>query len=375
MLKKIDKVPFFNYPKLFLHQEEKFIEIIRDVLSRGAFIMQRDLEEFEAKLAKFTGAKHALGVSDGTNAITLGLRACGVGPGDEVIFSSHTMVATPGAIVMAGAIPVPCDVDEDGLMDAAMAEKLITSRTRMLMPTDLNGRVADMRPINELAAKAGLIIAEDAAQALGATYHGISAGLFGKFGTFSFYPAKSLGCFGDGGGFITNDDDVAAHVRAQRDHGRGGLGSAEVTVWGTNSRLDNVQAAILSYLMDSFDQNIARRRQIAARYDEAFSEIEELILPPKPDDDIERFDTFQNYEIRISRRDELREFLAGQNIGTIVQWGGKAVHQFESLGFTIDLPETERFFNECLLLPMNHLLTDDEVSYVIAAVRKFHNLS
>ena len=371
----VDNVSFFNYRELFLHQEEKFISIIRDVLSRGAFIMQRDLEEFEEKLAKFTGAKHAIGLSDGTNAITLGLRACGIGPGDEVIFSSHTMVATPGAIVMAGAIPIPCDVDEDGLMNAAEAEKLITPKTKMLMPTDLNGRVADMASISALAEKAGLMISEDAAQALGASYHGKSAGLFGKFGTFSFYPAKSLGCFGDGGGLITDDDNIAAHVHAQRDHGRGGLGSSEVSVWGTNSRLDNVQAAILSYLIDSFDENIARRRQIASVYNSAFDEIEELGLPPGPGADEDRFDTYQNYEMRSERRDELREFLSAKNVGTIIQWGGKAVHQFKSLGFDIDLPKTDQFFDECLMIPMNHLLSDDEVSYVVEAVRSFHGLS
>lgn len=370
----INSVPFFNYKGLFLHQEETFMGIIHDVLSRGAFIMQHDLEEFENKLAKFTGAKHALGVSDGTNAISLGLRACGIGPGDEVIFSSHTMVATPGAIVMVGATPIPCDVDQDGLMDAAQAEKLITPKTKMLMPTDLNGRVADMVSIRALADKAGLMISEDAAQALGAKYNGESAGLFGKFGTFSFYPAKSLGCFGDGGGFITNDDDIAAHVHAQRDHGRGGLGSAEVSVWGTNSRLDNMQAAILSHLIDSFGENIARRREIALRYDEAFSEINDLTLPPSQNADPERFDTFQNYEIRSLQRDELRKHLSDHNVGTIIQWGGKAVHQFESLGFSVDLPQTERFFEECLMIPMNHLLTDDEVNYVIDAVRGFYKL-
>ena len=370
----MQSVPFFNYPKLFLHQEEKFMQIIRDVLSRGAFIMQKELEEFEEKLARFTGAKHAIGVSDGTNAITLGLRAAGVGPGDEVIFSSHTMVATPGAIVMAGAVPVPCDVDEDGLMDAEQAERLITPKTKMLMPTDLNGRIADMQKIQALAETAGLLIAEDAAQALGARYHGTGAGLFGAFGTFSFYPAKSLGCFGDGGGFITNDDAIAAHVHAQRDHGRGGLGSAEVSVWGTNSRLDNVQAAILSHLIDTFDENIARRRSIASKYNEAFSEIAELTLPPAPGADPERFDTFQNYEIRSLRRDALRDYLGNQGIGTIIQWGGKAVHQFEDLGFSVDLPRTDEFFKQCLMIPMNHLLSDDDVDFVIEKVRAFHNL-
>ena len=368
----VKSVQFFDYKRLFLHQEETFMRIIRDVLSRGAFIMQHDLKEFEAKLAKFTGAKHAIGVSDGTNAITLGLRACGVGSGDEVIFSSHTMIATPGAIVMAGATPVPCDVDQDGLMDANYAEKLITPRTKMLMPTDLNGRVADMTSIRALADKAGLMISEDAAQALGAMYHSESAGLFGKFGTFSFYPAKSLGCFGDGGGFITNDDDIAAHVCAQRDHGRSGLGSTEVTVWGTNSRLDNMQAAILSHLIDTFDHNIARRRDIAMLYDDGLRDIDGITLPPRPGADPDRFDTYQNYELRSSQRDSLRSYLSNRNIGTLIQWGGKAVHQFESLGFTKDLPQTERFFSECLMLPMNHLLSDDEVNYVIDAIQAFY---
>jgi len=365
-------VPFFDYKKLFLSREDEFMRIIHDVLARGAFILQKDLEEFEQKLASFTGAKYAIGVADGTNAITLGLRACGIGCGDEVIFSSHTMVATAGAIVMAGATPVPCDVDQDGLMDTLSAEKLISPRTKMLMPTDLNGRVANMDPIVALAERAGLLVSEDAAQALGAKYKSTSAGLFGKFGTFSFYPAKSLGCFGDGGGLITNDDAIAEHVLAQRDHGRSGLGSAEVTIWGTNSRLDNVQAAILSHLIDYFHENIARRRAIASRYHEAFKGIEGLTLPPPPSTTSHHFDTYQNYEVRSVRRDRLREYLKQRDIGTIIQWAGKAVHQFKSLGFSTVLPNTDHFFNECLMLPMNHLLEDSQVTEVIDAVRDFH---
>jgi dTDP-4-amino-4,6-dideoxygalactose transaminase len=228
-----------------------------------------------------------------------------------------------------------------------------------------------MDAIGSLVQKHNLIICEDAAQALGSRFKGQSAGTFGTFGTISFYPAKLLGCFGDGGAIITNDDDLAEKVSCLRDHGRDQSG--DVIAWGFNSRLDNLQAAILNFKLKSFAEDIERRRVVARTYHEGLSNIEELTLPPDPDADPRHFDVYQNYELEANQRDDLRTHLAERGIGTIIQWAGTPVHQFKSLGFDVDLPKTDTFFKSCLMLPMNVALSDGDVSYVIESVREFYS--
>lgn len=371
-MQTVTKVPFFNYPALFKAHETDYIEIIRDVLSRGAYILQRDLVEFEEKLAGFLGAAHAYGVADCTNGLAVGLRAVGIGPGDEVIFPSHTFVSTAGAIVQTGATPVPADIGWDGLLDAGSAESAITPQTKAIMVVQLNGRVCDMDAIQGMADRNGLLVVEDAAQALGATFKDRPAGTFGAFGAFSFYPAKTLGCFGDGGAVVTDDPKIARKIRLQRDHGRDG--SSEVQGWGANCRLDNVQAAILGFQLDRYEETVERRRTIARRYHEELREINDLTLPPGPDEGGDHYDIYQNYELQARRRDDLRAYLGERNIGTLIQWGGKAVHQFEKLDLKASLPKTETYFQRCLMLPMNSLLSDDEVDTVCANVRAFYGL-
>jgi dTDP-4-amino-4,6-dideoxygalactose transaminase len=195
-------------------------------------------------LAQYVGAKYVLGMANATDALHLALRAAGIGSGDEVIFSSHTMVATPAAIHFAGATPVPVECGPDHLIDSVAVEAAITLRTKAILPTQLNGRVADMDALQSIASKHGLAIFEDAAQALGAKYKGRSAGTFGEAACVSFYPAKTLGCLGDGGCLITNSDRIYEQVGLLRDHGRDASG--DVVLWGLNSRLDNLQAAILN---------------------------------------------------------------------------------------------------------------------------------
>jgi dTDP-4-amino-4,6-dideoxygalactose transaminase len=366
-------VPFFDYPAHFTLDETAFVDIFRRVMGRGAFIQQQELRDFEADLARFLSVRHAVGVASGTDALILGLRAAGIGPGDEVIFPSHTFVATHGAIVAVGARPRPVDMGEDGLMDPASTEAAITPRTRAILPVQLNGRVCAMDRIADIARRHGLLVVEDACQALGAGFGGRRAGTFGIFGAFSFYPAKSLGCFGDGGALVTDDGEVAQRVRLMRDHGRDE--TSLVVLSGTNARLDNLQAAVLDHKLKTFDEVVARRREIARRYDRGLREIEWLLLPPPPDADPRWFDTFQNYELRApKRRDALCQHLAERGIGTLVAWGGRAVHQFPALGLDVRLPRTERFFQECLMLPMNQYLSDAHVEAVIDGVRGFYGL-
>jgi dTDP-4-amino-4,6-dideoxygalactose transaminase len=367
-------VPFFDWRALFAERGDVFARILRETAAAGGFILQAAVGEFEAGLAAYLGVRHAIGLSDCTNAMLLGLRASGLRPGDEVILPGHAFIAAAQAIHFAGGTPVPVELEEaDGLVDPDAIERAITARTRAIMPVHVNGRVCAMDAIALIADRHGLAIYEDAAQALGATLDGRAAGRFGRWGAFSFYPSKTLGCFGDAGALVTDDDDLAARVRAMRNHGAGPdkIIPRDIAIWGTNARIDNLHAAILAYKLGYYDEAIARRRAIARRYHNAFATIDALTLPPAPDADPRHFDIYQNYEMRCDRRDALRAHLAARGIGTIVQWGGVGLHQFRDLGFDQALPITDRFFERALLIPMNHLLSDDQVGTVIDAVRGF----
>ena len=365
------EIPFFNYQSLFKEHEKNLIEIFSDIGRRGAYIMQDDLSIFESKIEKYTGIKHAIGVANATDAMQLLLKAGGVGVGDEVIFCSHTMVATASAIAFTGATPIPVEAGSDHLIDPDSIIKAITSRTKAIIPTQLNGRVADMDKILDIAQEYGLQIYEDSAQALGAKYKDQCAGSFGLGGCISFYPAKTLGCFGDGGIVLTNDDNIYNAIKLMRDHGRGEDGN--VSIWGFNSRLDNLQAAILNFFFQDYDKTVNRRRSVADLYHEELKDINELALPPATNSNNNHFDIYQNYEIEAERRDKLKSFLSDNGIGTLIQWGGKAVHEFKDLGFTQSLPITEKIMRDSLMLPLNMTVTDVEIKYICKCIRSFYH--
>lgn len=364
------KVPFFNYPAMFAERDGEYLNSFESTLRRGAYIMQQELLDFETSLAAYLGCKHAIGVADGTAALEMSLAAAGIERGDEVIVSSHTFIATAAAVHHMGGVPVVADCLPDSMIDPASVRRLIGPKTRILMPTQLNGRTCDMEALVALADEHGLKIVEDSCQAMGASYDGTKAGLFGVAGSYSFYPAKTLGCFGDGGAVVTDDDETAALIRQLRDHGRGEGG--KVTMFGRNGRLDNIQAAILDLKLKTYDRDIARRRAIATRYQEAFGTLQDMILPPAPGADPRRFDIFQNYEIQVGDRDALRRHLADRGIGTILQWGGWMVHQFDDLGLKSDAPYAEEMSKRFMMLPMHHLLSDDDVDHVCDQVRAFY---
>jgi len=363
-------VPFFNYPHVFTSHEDAFVSIFRDVGRRGAFVDQQDLRDFEKDLAAYTGAHHALGVADGTDALIIAAMAAGLQPGDEVIFCTHTMVATAASIHFAGATPVPVECGRDHLLDPDAIESAITARTRAIFPTQLNGRTCDMERIEAIARKHELFIIEDAAQALGSMFKGKSAGTFGLAGTISFYPAKTLGALGDGGAILTNDAALYERMKCMRDHGRNQDG--EVVVWGLNSRLDNLQAALLRHRLQDYRQTVDRRREIAALYHTLLADLPDILLPPAAASDADHFDIFQNYEIEAERRDELKVFLHAQGIGTLVQWGGKMVHHFTRLNLPYHLPYSDMVCAKMLMLPLNLSVTNDDVAYVADAIRAFY---
>jgi len=363
-------VPFFNYPLLFSEQSEAYMATFQDVLSRGAYIMQKDLNQFEQNLGSYLGCKHVIGVADGTVALTLSLKAAGIKPGDEVIVSTHTFVATAAAVHHVGAVPVVADCLPDSMIDPASVRRLITGKTRAIMPTQLNGRTCDMSALQAIADEFGLKIVEDSCQALGASYDGTRAGLFGVAGSYSFYPAKTLGSFGDGGAIVTDDDEAADFIRLMRDHGRGADG--KVRQFGHNGRLDNIQAAILDLKLRTYDQAIARRRAIASLYQERLGGLDQVLLPPAPGSDPLRFDVFQNYEIQADSRDALREHLSAHGVGTIIQWGGWMLHQFDELALTSDTPYADGMAKRFMMLPMHHMLSDDDVHHVCDSLLAFY---
>lgn len=363
-------IPFFKYPELFKAHEEQYVSLFREVCGRGAFILQKELEEFEANLAKFLNVKHAIGVADGTEAIVIALRAAGVKPGDEVIVPSHTYIASVAAIHFTGATPILVECGRDHLIEPESVEAAITPKTRCIMPVQLNGRTANMARLQAIADKHHLIIVEDAAQGFGSKFKGRSAGTFGKAGTFSFYPAKILGCFGDGGAVVTNDDEIARQILLLRDHGRNKDGL--VVTWGYNSRLDNLQAAVLNFkLVNHIEADLKRRREIASRYHAALSGNKNLVLPFPPDNG-DHYDVFQNYEIEAERRDELKKYLETHGIRTLIQWGGKAVHQLRDLKLNFNLPATDKLFQRCMLLPMSPVHTNDEIDRICDTINKFY---
>ena len=364
------KIPFFDYPRLFLEKKEEYLNIFSEVSSRGAFIMQKDLNEFEKNLSEFLSSNYSIGVANATDALEISWMALNLRPGDEVICSAHTMLATASAIKLAGGIPIPVEIGDDNLIDPDAVEATISSRTVGIMPTQLNGRTCNMERIMGIANKYKLYVVEDAAQALGSKFKGKNAGTFGHASAISFFPAKVLGCFGDGGAILCQDETIYDRAYQLHDHGRDKNGN--VKSWGRNSRLDNLQAAILNFNLKSYDNVIKRRREIASRYDSKLSGLEELKLPEPPTENSDHYDVFQNYEIVAKKRDELQEYLKEHGIGTLVQWGGKAIHQWSNLGFNLHLPKSEAFFRECIMIPMNMFISDGDVDFICEKIIEFY---
>lgn len=365
------QIPFFRYPHVFGQQRDEILAAMIKVMERGAFILQDELKQFEQEIAAFAGARFAVGMGNGTDTLFLALKAAGVDRGDEVILASHTYIATAAAVHFAGGAPVLVDCGPDHLIDPNAVAAAITPSTKVILPTQLNGRTCDMDRLQAIADKHKLLIIEDAAQGLGSKFKERCAGTFGFAGSISLYPAKVLGCFGDGGLLFADEEKTFIALKQLRDHGRNDDGL--VTRWGVNSRLDNLQAAVLLTKLRIYPQEIQRRRQLARLYRDGLKDIEAMTLPPGPDGDPNHFDIYQNYEVEADRRDELREHLAKNGVRTIVQWAGTPIHQFKDLGLPrFNLPATDRLFQRCFLLPMNTSLTDSEVGYICEIICKFY---
>jgi len=310
-----------------------------------------------------------VGVSNCTDGLRLLAHALDIGPGAEVVTAAHTFIATLSPFVLRGAHPVLVDIGGDHLVDADELEQLVGPRTQLIVPVHLNGRVCNMGPIMKAAESVGALVVEDAAQALGATWHGQTSGTFGLASVYSFYPAKLLGAPGDGGAVLTNDRSLAHRVRSLRDHGR--VTKSSVNGWGYNCRLDNLHAAILDWRLTHLPKWIDRRRAIARIYAERLDGLEDLDLPPGPDTDPQRRDVFQNYVVGTTQRDDLVTYLTEHGVETLVSWPVPLHHQ-EGLDLAHwSLPRTEQLCRRVVSLPMHVELDDWQVNYVCDQVRTF----
>jgi len=372
------KVPFVNYPLQYQNiKEELFAEFDR-VLSKGDLLFRDDLIKLEKDIAKYSGCKYGVSCDSCTGGLYLSLLALDIKPGDEVITVAHTYIATIDVIKHCGATPILVDVDKDYNIDVNKIESVITNKTKAIIPVHLNGRLADMNSIIELAKKYNLKVVEDAAQALGAKQNEKPAGSWGDTGCFSFYPAKILGSYGDGGMVVTNNKELAKKMYLLRDHGElpgylsefGDGTPKKIYLWGHNSLLDNMQAVVLNIKFKQFPNQINRRREIAKIYENELGGIKDLIIMPKTTDEQFR-DVYQNYVIRTKKRNKLVKFLENNGVETIISWQ-KPNHKQEALGLThYNLPETESISNEVVSIPMYPELTDEQIQYVIKTIKGF----
>ena len=340
------------------------------VLQRGWFILGEEGEAFEAEWADYCGVAHAVGVGNGTDAIQLALRAAGIGPGDEVVMPALTATFTALAVSMAGATPVFADVDPDCYtLDPAAFEAAITPRTAAVIPVHLYGCPADMELIVQIARRHHLLVLEDAAQAHGACYQQERVGGFGDVAAFSFYPTKNLGAYGDAGALVTDDDALAEKARMLR-HG-GQRRTYEHELLGTNSRLDEIQAAILRVKLQHLDGWSRRRRSLAARYNAGLRDTGGLALPITPQ---YAEHVFHLYVVRTPLRNALRDYLAGTGVGTGVHYP-KAVHlqqAYANLEYKEgSCPHAEAAASEVLSLPIFPQLSIHEVEQIIRLTRFF----
>lgn len=341
-------------------------EAIARVLDSGWYVLGREVEAFEREFAAYLGVSHAVGVNSGTDALALALKALGIGPGDQVAAPSHTAVATIAAIEMTGAEPLLVDIDPVyyTLAPAAL-EAAITPRTKAVVVVHLYGQVADMDAILALASRHGLKVVEDCAQATGGLYQGRRLGSLGDAGCFSFYPTKNLGAIGDGGAVVTGSEAVAQSLRSLREYGWRGDRLSHVP--GVNSRLDEIQAAILRAKLPHLDADNDRRRAIAARYD---AELADLVAIPAQRPHCRH--VFHLYVVRVADRDAWLSRLRNRGVGASVHYA-KAAHQQPAYGSRLagadNLPETEKVVAEILTLPLYPELSDAEIDHVIAAVR------
>jgi dTDP-4-amino-4,6-dideoxygalactose transaminase len=359
------RVPFVDLKAQFAEEREELMPMVEATLAAGTWVGGEAVERLESRLAGRCGRGHAVALNSGTDALILALKALGIGSGDEVITAPNSFIATAGAIVAVGAVPVFADIRADQNIDPDAVESSITPRTRAIMPVHLTGRVADMDPLMDIAARHGLAVVEDAAQSFGATYRGRPAGGFGHVGCFSAHPLKNLNAAGDAGFIVTDDAALAERVRRLRSHGL--VDRNRAPEWGLVSRMDSLQAAILSFRLGRLDGVIARRRANAALYRQRLAGLN----PPCRDHE---FNTFHLFVIQVDERDGLQSFLSERGIATAIHYP-LPIHLQPAgagLGYRAgSFPECERQAARILSLPIHQFLSPEDIAAVCEGVLDF----
>ena len=360
------KVPYFDLTAQYRDLREEIRAAIDRVCGKAAFILGEEVEQFEHAFAEYCGVKHCVGLNSGTSALHLALLAAGVGPGDEVITSANTFIATVEAISYVGATTVFADIDPaTANIDPAQIEQAITKRTRAIIPVHLYGRPANLGAITKIAADHGLLLIEDACQAHGASYCGKRVGGFGHSAAFSFYPGKNLGAYGEGGALTTNDDEVAKLARALRSHG-------ETTRYlhkyiGYNYRMDGIQAAVLNVKLRHLDDWTSKRQRFSALYRQTLADARVIL----PEDSPEAECVYHLFVAYVAGRDEVRTNLEKRGVQTAVHYP-RPVHlqqAFAEFGYKEgSLPHTERACQTVMSMPLYPEITVEQVKYAASCL-------
>ena len=391
-------IPLIDLKAQYESLAKELNEATLEVLSSANYIMGKNVLDFEKEFAEYIGVKHAISVGNGTDALVLSLKALGIGPNDEVITTPFTFFATAEAISAVGATPVFVDVDKDTFnIDVTKIEEKITNKTKAIMPVHIFGQCADMDEINEIAKKHNLYVIEDACQAIGGKYKGRNVGSLGDIACFSFFPTKNLGCAGDGGMIVTNDDNIAIIAKALRTHGSGENGQkaynllndieeevkcaegSNDTIYnplkyynyliGYNTRLDAIQAAILKVKIKEIDNWNAKRREIAKLYNEALKDTD--FVTPTCKDDVES--VYHMYILQSENREEVLQKLKEANIATGVYYPVPLHLQkvYKNLGYKEgDMPVAEYLSHRTFAIPVYPELTEEQIQYIINNLKK-----
>jgi dTDP-4-amino-4,6-dideoxygalactose transaminase len=361
------QIPFLSLKATNQIYEPQIVGILTKILSSGWYILGENLKQFETEFAQYCGVKHCIGVANGLDALTILLKASGFPENSEIIVPANSYIATILSVSNANLIPIPVEPNlDDYLIDHQAIEQAITLKTKAILVTHLYGKCCEMDKIIALAQKYNLKVFEDAAQAHGATYKGKKAGNLCDGAGFSFYPSKNLGAMGDGGAITTNDDALAERIKALRNYG-----SSEKYIFdyqGYNSRLDEIQAAILSLKLPNLDHENEYRRKIAKRY------LTEIINPKiiLPNHDSVDNDAWHLFVIWTEEREKLRLFLSEKGIGTDIHYPIAPHKQLAYQNWqNVSLPITEKIHQQVLSLPLNIALTEIEISYIIENVNQF----
>ena len=368
-----DMIQMYDPKREYKTHKPEIDAAIHQVLDHGIFINGPEVAKLEQTLSEYVGVKHAIGVSNGTDALTISMLALGIQPGDEVITVAHTWISTAETISLIGAIPVFIDIEPDTFnMDHTKIEEAITDKTKAIMPVSLYGQIADMDSINEIAKKHGLHAIEDGAQSFGAVYNGKKSGSLSIVGTTSFFPSKPLGCYGDGGACFTDDDEIAKRIRAIKSHG--GIERFKHEYIGINGRIDTIHASILNAKLEYFGQEtLINRNQCADYYSEHLKDVKEFILPVVKND---RYSAWAQYSIVVSDkelRDNLVSFMKANGVNLAIFYPSPLHYQvcFKNKSRCMDLNVTEKTADTIFNLPCYGEITREEQDKIVKLLSKF----